>query len=166
MIRMKDERLKAILLPVALIISFVVLIVLALTYIAQEYSPLYECGCAYTLPVIIVLLSGTGIIVGILTYYFIAGKYSKEKKEIKSNVKSLYSLMDKDEREVIECLVSSKGKISQSYLDKYTKMDRVKIFRLLARMENKGVIRKEKNGKTNIVILDDNIYHILSEMDK
>ena len=158
----REEKLRPILLALGVIVGFILLVVLTLTYIAQEYSPLYECGCAYTLPVIIVLLSCAGIVVGVVTYYILAGKHSREKKKIKRNMKSAYNLIEEDERKILESLVEAKGRLSQSELDKKTGMDRVKVFRLIRKMEGKGILRKEKNGKSNIIILDRGILDLLN----
>ncbi|MFP4189642.1 MAG: helix-turn-helix transcriptional regulator [Candidatus Woesearchaeota archaeon] len=155
-----ENNLRPILLAISIIVGFIMLITITLAYIAQEYAPLYECGCAYTLPIIIVLLACAGIVVGVLTYYFLAGRFSKEKREIKKNMKSAYNLMEPDERKIIESLVNAGGRSSQSELDKKTGMDRVKVFRMIGKMEQKGILHKERNGKGNIIRLDEDILNL------
>ena len=160
---MINENLRNILLAVGVIIGFMVLVGFSLAYIAQEYSALYSCGCAYTLPVIIALLSGTGIVVGILTYYFLTGKVQKEKKEIKKNLMSTLNFLDDDERKVVGALIKNKGKLTQAKISEKTGLGRVKAFRVVSKLESKGIIEKEKNGKTNNIKMNEDLSNVFSE---
>jgi len=158
----KDNNLRPILLGVGILLGFVILVAFSLVYIAQEYT-VDGCRCAYTMPVIISLLSGTGIFVGILTYYFLSGKAHKEKKEIKKNVEATLSFLDGDERKIVEALLKNKGKIPQAKIDGETGLGRVKAFRVVKKLEDKGIISKERNGKTNNVKLNSDLTSVFLE---
>jgi uncharacterized membrane protein len=158
---MESNKLRPVFLSIGILIGFVLLIMFVLTQIAQRFSALYTCGCAYTLPVIIILLSGTGIVVGVLTYYFLSGSFEQKKKKFLNNRKQVLRFVDADEKAVMEVLLKNDGSISQSLLNKKLQMDRVKVFRVLEKLEQKNIIVKQKNGKTNKILLVDEIADLL-----
>ena len=61
--------------------------------------------------------------------------------------------LDEDEKKVINCVVESEGTIFQSDLVEKTKFSKVKITRVLDRLEGKGFIERRRRGMTNVVIL-------------
>jgi uncharacterized membrane protein len=158
---MESNKFRPILLSVALLLGFSTLIMFVLTHLAQRYSLMYNCGCAFTLPITIILLSGTGIVVGVLTYYFLSGSFERRRKIFNKNKSFLLNFLDDDERLVIEKLLKQNGEMSQSNLSKSVNLDRVKVFRILERLEQKKVIIKQKNKKTNKILLVDELKELL-----
>ena len=77
--------------------------------------------------------------------------FAKEKK-IVIKPKELGRL-DKDEKQLVDALIKENGSIFQSDLVEKTKMTKVKVTRVLDRLEGRGVIERKRRGMTNIVIL-------------
>lgn len=90
--------------------------------------------------------------------YFILFARDEERKSItpKKIEKRAYSNVLKelsdDERNIMNRLIESQGSLFQSDLvsEKYTK---VKVTRILDRLEGKGLIERKRRGMTNIVLL-------------
>ncbi len=133
---------------------------ITLAQLAQRYGALYSCGCAYTLPIIIILLSGTGIVVGAITYYFLSKSFDERKREFNKNKKEILKFLELDEQKIITAILATNGEITQAQLANKTNLDRVKVFRIIERLEQKKIIKKEKIGKTNKIKLTEAIEKI------
>ncbi|MDP2906564.1 MAG: MarR family transcriptional regulator [Nanoarchaeota archaeon] len=75
------------------------------------------------------------------------------KKITKENYKDVMKDLDDDEKSVFEKIIESEGSIFQSELVEKTSMPKVKITRVLDKLEGKGLIERKRRGMTNIVIL-------------
>lgn len=103
----------------------------------------YHQALLVLMPVFILLL-----IVGVYLYF------KKDKIKIMKVVKAMKieKILTPEERRIIEFL-KGKGEITQSDIRKGFGMPRATLSVLLSRMEKRKLIRKEKRGKTNYVIL-------------
>ena len=63
------------------------------------------------------------------------------------------SILPEEEKKVYDLILLKEGSIYQSDLIKETGLSKVKITRILDRMEGKGMIERKRRGMTNIVIL-------------
>ncbi|MCJ7450485.1 MAG: HTH domain-containing protein [Candidatus Nanohaloarchaeota archaeon QJJ-9] len=118
------------------------------------------CNCTVSLTWIVALMSATGVVVGIGVYIYMKNTLIPEtasNKEIQETVRFL----PEDQRKIIETLISSEGKISQSRLPEKTDLSKVKISRKLKELERKGIVKKEKSGMTNTVYLQEKFQKIL-----
>jgi len=89
--------------------------------------------------------------------------FSKEEKEIvikkvKQQVQTKrkpidYSKLDKEEKLLIKILEQSEGTIFQSDLVEKSGFDKVKVSRVLDRLEGRQIIERKRRGMTNVVIL-------------
>ena len=115
----------------------------------------------------------TNISVGIMSFVILVGVYliffGKEKevvtkvKTIKSQVKpkkitkehyrTVMSKLDADEKLVFEKIIESEGTIFQSDLIDKTDFSKVKITRVLDKLEGKRLVERRRRGMTNVVIL-------------
>ena len=77
----------------------------------------------------------------------------KSKKLDKGHYKSVLQKLDADERSILEKILESNGSIFQSELVDNTKYTKVKVTRILDRLEGKGIIERKRRGMTNVVIL-------------
>ena len=76
-------------------------------------------------------------------------------KEIKSTKERLTSmLLTPEERQIIEEIKKSDGHIAQSQLVIKTGLSKVKIHRIIMRLESKGIVKKHEYGLTNKIILE------------
>jgi len=61
--------------------------------------------------------------------------------------------LNDDEKLVFDKIIESEGTIFQSDLVDKTKFTKVKVTRLLDKLEGKGLIERKRRGMTNVVIL-------------
>lgn len=104
-----------------------------------------------------------GLMIGLVVFYIMSEKESKKSKVVKINTKKILDLLSSEERLIINKLLENNGKVRQyeiTYIDGLTKL---KVHRLLKRLEAKDIIKKEKIGKVNNVLLDKEILEILKE---
>jgi len=73
----------------------------------------------------------------------------KEKKNIKEGIKSLQNV----ERKVYDLIVDAEGFIFQNDLMNKTGYSKVKISRILDKLEIKGIVERRRRGMANIVVL-------------
>ena len=76
----------------------------------------------------------------------------KEKVEVKRKPIN-YALLDKEEKPIVKALEDAQGTMFQSDLVEKTQFDKVKVTRVLDRLEGKQLIERKRRGMTNIVIL-------------
>lgn len=115
----------------------------------------------------------TSVSTGIMVFIVILGLYliffSKEEKIItrikkirsqvepkkitKDNYKKIMKSLKKDEKTVLEKIIESNGSLFQSDLVEKTKFNKVKITRILDRLEGRRLIERRRRGMTNVIIL-------------
>jgi len=83
----------------------------------------------------------------------------KEKDCEKNNL--FLKFLNSSERKVTEKIIENKGNILQSEISRIDGMTRLKAHRTLKELESKGIITIEKYGKTNRIILNNEIKNIL-----
>jgi uncharacterized membrane protein len=77
----------------------------------------------------------------------------KAKKLDKEHYQKILHTLESDERKIMEKILESDGSIFQSQLVEDTEHSKVKITRILDRLEGKGLIERKRRGMTNVVIL-------------
>ena len=158
---MENEKptLRPLILIFVIITFFIFVISFTTFYTTENFSSV--CGCKLPIWVIIVSISSLGLFVGSLTYYLLSKNYMSEKKRIEKDFLKILNILDENDKKVIEALIEKKGEASQSYLGKALGLNKVKISRIISKMENKEIIKKEKKGMTNKVILNEELKEIL-----
>jgi len=73
--------------------------------------------------------------------------------EKKKNYDKIKKNLKPEERKIIDALIGSDGAIFQSELAEKSGFDKVKVTRLLDRLEGMQIIERRRRGMTNIVIL-------------
>jgi hypothetical protein len=111
----------------------------------------------YFIPVI----GFSGLLVGSLVYYMLSEKIVVKEKQLENNTEIIMRLLDSNEKYVVKKLLEEGGKVHQSELNYLPNMTKVKAHRILKKLEQRGVIKKEKLGKINMVRLEDSIYQTL-----
>ena len=115
--------------------------------------PMYETIKTQTY--ISLALVGIIIIIGLIL------AFNKEDKQIivkkikeKLKVKKIdISKLDKDEKILMKIIIDAQGTIFQSELVEKSGFDKVKVTRLLDRLEGKQLIERKRRGMTNVVII-------------
>jgi len=98
----------------------------------------------------------TNIAIGLIVLLILVGLYfvffSKEEKTGQKPKKVVKDL-SKEEKKVFDKVVEAEGTIFQSDLVEKTGLSKVKVTRLLDRLEGRGLIERKRRGMTNVVIL-------------
>ncbi len=93
--------------------------------------------------IILALVIGTGIV-----FLFLKEKKVISKKEDTEKIKSL----DDNERKLYN-IIKGEGSIFQSDLVEKVDFDKVKVTRILDKLEGKQLIERKRRGMTNVIIL-------------
>jgi len=142
---------KYLILTTFLLASFVFCVSFATFYVQIEIERGNVCGCTIPIPMFIPMFSSLGILVGSGVYYFLFSKLEKRRASVEMCRKHFLSLLGGDERYVVENLLKNGGKVPQSIISR--ELGKVKTFRVVRRLEKKGLIEKERYGKTYIIKL-------------
>ena len=101
-------------------------------------------------------LIGLLMLVGAFVTFFMHEK--KLPPETKKNLseeekKRALENLDDEEKQVMSLVLREQGSIYQSDLIKDTQLTKVKVTRILDKLEGRGLIERKRRGMTNIVIL-------------
>ncbi|MCS7106223.1 MAG: winged helix-turn-helix transcriptional regulator [Candidatus Aenigmarchaeota archaeon] len=89
-------------------------------------------------------------------------KSNSEAKNASTSEKNIIlKFLNYGERKVLEALIRKKGEILQSDICKMEGMNKLKTHRAVKELEKKGIIKTEKYGKTNRIILSKDVQDIL-----
>jgi len=135
------------------ILGFIFVVSFSALYVSDAIKNNNACGCVIPIPYMILILSSLGLFVGSLSSYILISKHMKEKTQITKNIEATLKFLPKDERKVIEALITNDGELSQSAFEKITGLHKVKVFRIIDRLASKDLITKTSNGKSNRVNL-------------
>lgn len=114
----------------------------------------------------------TNIAIVVMVFIILVGVYlifKKEEKEIiiktkkikvelsnkssLSRIKQAQSKLNEEEKNVLNTVLNNQGSIFQSELVEKTNINKVKVTRILDRLEGLNLIERKRRGMTNIVIL-------------
>lgn len=110
----------------------------------------------------------TNVSIAIMSFVIIIGLYliffGKEEKNIykaeiqdislkKENYEEILKSLTDEEKTIFECIIDSNGTIFQSALTEKTNYNKVKISRILDKLEGRGLIERRRHGMTNVVII-------------
>lgn len=71
----------------------------------------------------------------------------------RDNFEGVLKKLDSEEKKVFESLIDERGSIFQSSLVEKTGLSKVKVTRLLDKLEGKGLLERKRRGMTNIVMI-------------
>jgi len=105
----------------------------------------------------------TNVSIGIIIFVILIGLYLiifgkdseiiKPKKIEKEDYERILKALDVEQREVFEKIIEDQGTIFQSDLVDKTKFSKVKVSRILDKLEGRGLIERKRRGMTNVIIL-------------
>lgn len=134
---------------------------LALTNIVET-----SCSHGLSCPMYGEIAFQTNISIGLMAAIILIGLYliffGQERFEVIKKVKVPvevrrkpidYSKLDKEERVLVKALENAEGTMFQSDLVENSGFDKVKVTRILDRLEGKQIIERKRRGMTNVVVL-------------
>ncbi len=77
----------------------------------------------------------------------------KQKQITKENFQEVMQSMKDDEKQVFEKVIEAQGTVFQSDLVEKTGMSKVKVTRILDKLEGKGLIERRRRGMSNVIVL-------------
>ncbi|MBR9689402.1 MAG: MarR family transcriptional regulator [Candidatus Altiarchaeota archaeon] len=87
--------------------------------------------------------------------------FSNKKTETK-NYSAMLKRLRPDEKRVLEEVINSKGAIFQSEIVEKSGMSKVKITRILDRLEGQGIIERRRRGMSNMIVLKEKEVKLVS----
>ncbi|MCK5233263.1 MAG: winged helix-turn-helix transcriptional regulator [Candidatus Aenigmarchaeota archaeon] len=70
---------------------------------------------------------------------------------------TILRFLNASERKILEKLIENKGTTLQSEISRMPGMNKLKTHRAIKDLERKGILKTESHGKTNLIILDNDI---------
>ncbi len=134
--------------------GFGTVIFFTIVYLNEKILCNLECRKKNELLLVMILLSLFGLFIGSLLYYFISEKNQKKISKLNKNIDITLNFLDPDMRKVVRAIIEKGGEISQSNIVKDTKIARVKVSRILLKLEQKDILCKTPNGMTNTISLN------------
>ncbi len=140
---------------------FVFIVAVSSFYVEMEISSGNACGCAIPIWLFVPLLGSLGLFIGALIYALLRPEERKEEKtKLREAIKNALLTASKgDERKLME-IILQKESIKQHELVKLSGMNKVKVHRILKRLEARGIIERERKGKIVVVKLKKEILNL------
>jgi len=112
-------------------------------------------ACTIPLPLFIPFIACLGLFIGTLIYSLMAPVKVKG-----IDVDAICKLLEADEAKVIRAILTHED-LTQARLARITNLNKVRVFRILQRLERRGVIKKVRKGKTNKILLSEEVRRAL-----
>lgn len=159
----KNDR--SIIIGIIVIVSFLVLAFnifpfLGLTAHTEECS--LEAGCPHEqqlnfLETAIPLMLSFALLIGAGTYYLMSQRMESKDKSLKKSTDVILKFLNSDERKLVNLLIENNGKVLQAEVTRLPGMTKVKSHRVVLKLLDKGVLEKDRVGKTNILKFSEEI---------
>jgi uncharacterized membrane protein len=124
-------------------ISVIFLLGVFFAYISGTYSS----STGDQLPFEVYIIAAVSMVVGAFVVIIL-----QTKRNI-TELDRILNLLPYDEKVVVKILLENNNKIEQNYLVVLSGFNKVKISRIVARLEARGVLEKKSLGNTNYLIL-------------
>jgi len=157
---MLKKKSRGLLIVFMIVAGFVLIISLASLYTQRVVA----CGeaqtCTIPLPFLIPIIASVSLFVGSLMSYFMVGRLSEKDKSIRDCSGFIEKLFNSEEYKILK-LISKNNEVSQAKLVQETKLPRLKVFRIIEKLKEQGIIEKEKkNGKLRIIKMDEELKYL------
>jgi len=158
-----QKKSRKLLVVVMIIAGFVLIVSLASLYTQRVVS----CGeaqtCTIPLPFLIPIIASVSLFVGSLMSYFMIEKLSKKDYSYEKSSEFIEKLLSSDEYKILK-LVAKNNEISQAKIVQTTQMPRLRVFRIIEKLKEKGIIQKEeKGGKLRMIKIDDELKELFKD---
>ena len=98
--------------------------------------------------IISVVMAAFGIFLIVLSRKEAKSKVIENKK-----IEGVVKMLSSDEKAVYDTILSADGTIFQSELVEKSSLDKVRVSRVLDRLEGKGLIERKRRGMSNVIVL-------------
>jgi hypothetical protein len=151
---------KQLLMSVMIIAIFIFIVSFASLYTQRHIS----CGstqtCTIPIPFLIPISASLGLFIGTLVYYLMVGRLKQKNTDIHKYHQIISKLLEKEERDVLKIIAKEK-EISQAKVTSIVNMPRVKVFRIIKKLQEKNLVEKKEQGKKRIIKIKEELSDIL-----
>lgn len=124
-------------------ISAIFILGILFAYVSGEYSS----STGEQLPFEVYIIAIASMVVGAFVVILFRTKRSQ------GELGRVLNILPYDERVVVKILLENNNKIEQNYLVVLSGFNKVKISRIVAKLQDRGVLEKKDLGNTNYLIL-------------
>jgi uncharacterized membrane protein len=145
-----------------IITSFAVILGIVIYFFNRALTQIVNTSCDHgaTCPMWGSIKFHTNITIALMIIVLLIGLYfvffsDREKRKQKKDTKK-YEIpknLNPEEKQIIQIIIEEDGAIFQSHLTEKTEFSKVKITRILDKLEGRGIIERKRRGMTNVVIL-------------
>ncbi len=146
---MKTER--KIVLGVLVLSIFLFIVAVSSLYVQMQIESGNICGCVIPLYLFIPFLASLGLFIGTLIYHMLSPERGKP------DLRPVLKFLDEEHRRVIEFVIDNGGEVKQADIVRVTGIPKVRVFRILQSLASKGILTKERDRKTNIIRLNEDL---------
>jgi len=144
-----------------IITSFAFLLALVIYFFNRALSQIVNTSCDHgpTCPMWGSITFHTNLTIALTIIVLLIGLYlvffgEKIKQEKKQKTKTtIPKNLEPEEKQIMQIIIKENGTMFQSKIVEETKLNKVKITRILDKLEGKGLIERKRRGMTNVVIL-------------
>ncbi|MBW2983343.1 MarR family transcriptional regulator [Candidatus Woesearchaeota archaeon] len=154
---------KDVMLVFGIITGFIFIVTFSSLYVSDAIEQGNACGCVIPIPWMILILSSLGLFVGSLSYYFIAGRFLKARRQRRIDEREALAFLQPDERPVVKAVVKAGRPVTQAEISRSAGLDKVKVSRLVRRLVQRGVLVTEGEGKSKTVFLTPGLAKVFVE---
>ncbi|MFC1768658.1 helix-turn-helix transcriptional regulator [Nanoarchaeota archaeon] len=97
-------------------------------------------------------LMGIVFIVGLFIALFMKDDQKRPSEISDKERKKKLKKLDREEKKIMNVVMASEGSVYQSDIIKETEFSKVKVTRILDKLEGRGLIDRKRRGMTNIII--------------
>ncbi|UCD03922.1 MAG: MarR family transcriptional regulator [Candidatus Woesearchaeota archaeon] len=150
---MKNKYVGLLVIAIAVLVLFMILSYdIALTKISDS-----SCLHGATCPMSIAVRTQRNISLGLVSFLMIIGLYIlfffREKETHKETIRIPYEKLDDEEKKIVDLIKAYDNNMYQSDIVKEMGLSKVKVSRILDKLEGKKIIERRRRGMTNVVIL-------------
>jgi uncharacterized membrane protein len=153
---MKDP----LLIVIMLLAGFVLVVSIASLHSQEEISSGMACTFLPSY-LLIPIMASAGLFVGSGVYYYISEYQKRNGNGKQRDISPILRFLSNDERAIISELVRRKGSATQANLVAATGINKVKVSRMLADLEQRSIVKKKAKGISNIIELEEKLKELL-----
>ena len=145
---------KNLLIIIMVIAVFIFIVSLASLYTQREISCGRATTCTIPLPFLIPITASIGLFVGTLVYYLMSSQIKKKDIRLTESSNVLARLFNEEEKKILK-IIAENDELTQAKITSLAEMPRLKIFRIIEKLKDKGMIEKKEKGKLRIIKIKD-----------
>lgn len=142
------ERQKTVILGTLMLSVFIFIVSIMALYVQEHVQSGSACNCTFPLPYCIPFVASIGLFIGSGVAYLVLPKNQP-------GIELVKKLVGKEEWVVLKVVLDHNYKTTQAKITQESGLPKVKVFRILERLREQGIVCKENRGKVRIIQLSE-----------